>query len=163
STFAGNSATGGAARGGAVANQAGSTLIVRDDTFTDNAATGSAPGDPSGVYGGAIANGGTASILRATIVRNTASDPNSGVADNGGPTPTIAPLAGSPVIDAGTSSPVLSSDQRGLSRTGGISADIGAYETGAPLVVTSTADSGPGSLRAAVSALAGYAGAMTIV
>lgn len=49
--------------------------------------------------------------------------------DNGGPTPTIALLAGSPAIDAGLAGD-LGTDQRGslFRRSSGTSADIGAYE-----------------------------------
>lgn len=67
-----------------------------------------------------------------------------GLADNGGPTQTIALLAGSPAIDAGDNSllpsdpndldgdgniSVISVDQRGLSRTFNGTTDIGAYES----------------------------------
>ena len=59
-----------------------------------------------------------------------------GLADNGGPTPTIALLPGSPALSAGHS--LLSTDQRGVKRPlvypgvanakGGNSSDIGAFE-----------------------------------
>jgi hypothetical protein len=52
--------------------------------------------------------------------------------DNGGPTPTMALLPGSPAIDAGSNPLNLTSDQRGNSpRVVGTAADIGAYELGA--------------------------------
>jgi hypothetical protein len=47
-------------------------------------------------------------------------------ADNGGPTQTMALGAGSPAVDAGTTSGALPHDQRGLPRVGAV--DIGAYE-----------------------------------
>jgi predicted outer membrane repeat protein len=55
------------------------------------------------------------------------------LADNGGPTQTMALLPESPLIDAGedytcTHAPVDSIDQRGLSRLQGSHCDIGAYE-----------------------------------
>jgi hypothetical protein len=54
-----------------------------------------------------------------------AADPLLGeLSDNGGPTMTIALLAGSPAIDAGEG--CLATDQRGLPRTG--SCDLGAFE-----------------------------------
>lgn len=237
STFSGNTAAGGAALGGAITVEFKSSLVAQDDTFTGNTATGTSPADAAGIYGGAIANSGSTSLVGDTIVRNNVSngqdsapDDGSGVfndlggnltlvdtiialgggghdvanlgtvtgttsdadntngfdfvsssvglpsglvtlsgdpmlgtlQNNGGPTPTIAPLAGSPVIDAGTNTPSLTTDQRGLSRIAGASIDIGSFETAAPLVVTSTADSGPGSLRAAISAITGYAGSSTI-
>ncbi|MEO0948265.1 MAG: right-handed parallel beta-helix repeat-containing protein, partial [Cyanobacteria bacterium J06641_5] len=52
------------------------------------------------------------------------------LADNGGPTPTIALLPGSPAIDAGSNPSNLTTDQRGtgFSRVIGAAADIGAFE-----------------------------------
>lgn len=49
--------------------------------------------------------------------------------DNGGPTLTQAPQAGSPLIDAGDSADPPSTDQRGLARINGGEIDIGAVET----------------------------------
>ena len=87
-------------------------------------------------------------------------DPN-GLQFNGGPTKTIALLAGSSAID--TAAPPLGSylgvdlsavrDQRGGDRPAG-SADVGAYEynpSSCATVVTNTNDSGPGSLRCAIA------------
>lgn len=48
------------------------------------------------------------------------------LASNGGKTQTVALLAGSPAIDAGTATDTPTADQRGLSRVG--AADIGAFE-----------------------------------
>lgn len=71
---------------------------------------------------------------------------------NGGPTPTVALLAGSPAINAGGPPTALITDQRGASRPQGHARDAGAFEAVASaLTVTTTADSGPGSLREAVS------------
>lgn len=53
------------------------------------------------------------------------------LADNGGPTPTMALRSGSPAINAANSSGAPSSDQRGFSRPGGGGYDIGAYEAAA--------------------------------
>ena len=57
------------------------------------------------------------------------------LADNGGPTQTMALGAGSCAIDAASSTPSVATDQRGFTRpTGGTTpplADIGAYEAGA--------------------------------
>jgi hypothetical protein len=50
------------------------------------------------------------------------------LADNGGPTPTIALLAGSPAIDAGDNAACLATDQRGIARPQGAACDGGAYE-----------------------------------
>ena len=64
-------------------------------------------------------------------------DPQLGpLADNGGPTDTIALMAGSPAIDAGAACPAT--DQRGLTRAQGTTCDAGAFESAftAPPVVT---------------------------
>jgi len=90
------------------------------------------------------------------------SDPMlSPLADNGGSTLTLAPLPGSPVINAGNNVANLSYDQRGpwIPRIIGSAADIGALEVqtgGTTSHVTTCADSGAGSLRElAASALSG--------
>jgi len=84
--------------------------------------------------------------------------------DNGGPTWTCALLPGSPAIDQGKTNAVpglvCATDQRGSPRPvdnpyianapGGDGSDIGAFEVQC-VSVTNTADSGPGSLRAAVA------------
>jgi hypothetical protein len=69
--------------------------------------------------------------------------------DNGGPTPTMAPLPSSPAIDAGDPTDVPPTDQRGLPRVLDGTIDIGAVELRV-FHVTSTADTGPGSLRQAI-------------
>ena len=62
------------------------------------------------------------------------------LANNGGPTQTMALSAGSLAIDAGsnTAAATLSTDQRGLARING-TVDIGAFEYYAPPTVTSVA------------------------
>jgi CSLREA domain-containing protein len=60
-----------------------------------------------------------------------------GLANNGGPTLTMALGAGSPAIDAGTTGcpPTPATDQRGVARPQGPGCDIGAFESsGAPPV-----------------------------
>lgn len=63
----------------------------------------------------------------------------------GGDTETRHPLADSPVINAGGVS-ALATDQRGFGRTVGAAADIGAVETGAALLVTTSIDENSGVL-----------------
>jgi predicted outer membrane repeat protein len=68
----------------------------------------------------------------------------------GGPTATMPPMPGSPAIDECTSGTSFTTDQRGASypRIVGHYADIGAVEANwTNVVVTTTADSGPDSLR----------------
>ncbi len=81
-------------------------------------------------------------------------DPQLGaLQDNGGPTFTHAPPDTSRAVDAGDSSvcvgPDNDSDQRGSARPVGVSCDVGSYEAAAVsfCTVTTTADSGLGSLR----------------
>jgi hypothetical protein len=52
---------------------------------------------------------------------------------NGGPTPTMALLPGSPAIDAAETSTAPFTDQRGFPRPYGSAADIGAFEYGSAL------------------------------
>lgn len=52
--------------------------------------------------------------------------------DNGGPTDTHLPMAGSPAIDAGDASSAPSRDQRGVRRPQGAAADIGSVEVVLP-------------------------------
>lgn len=73
------------------------------------------------------------------------------LADNGGRTRTMLPLAGSPAINAGGTT-ALTTDQRGLTRVVGAAVDIGAVEVQAAPIVTTTANAGPGSLRDIVAA-----------
>jgi hypothetical protein len=51
------------------------------------------------------------------------------LANNGGPTMTMALLAGSPAIDTGADSSCPSVDQRGATRPQGLHCDIGSYES----------------------------------
>ena len=70
-------------------------------------------------------------------------DPKLGpLANNGGPTLTMALLAGSPAIDAGDSAAAPATDQRGFPRPAGLAADIGAFEYGSrmPTIAVSRSD-----------------------
>jgi hypothetical protein len=134
--------------------------------------------DVSGTFTSAgnnlIGNSGSASGfgVAGDQIGNSASplDPRLGpLANNGGPTQTHALLADSTAIDAGNNcvltnscSPSLglslTTDQRGAgfnraidgNGDGSATVDIGAYEVQS-LLVTNTADSGPGSLRQAIT------------
>jgi hypothetical protein len=84
-----------------------------------------------------IGNGGSASGFTATDLIGTAAnpiDPQLGpLQDNGGPTQTMAPLAGSPALDAGDPAQLGAADQRGVTRAGGV--NIGAYQASASAFV----------------------------
>ena len=84
--------------------------------------------------GSAILDGGNNLSSDATLPLGAASsltntNPNLGpLTNNGGPTPSLALLTGSPAIDRGQTIPGLFSDQRGQFRPSGKAFDIGAYE-----------------------------------
>ena len=137
-TLAFNSGTGGAGGGGGGGGAAGS------------------PGSP-GASGGSVSaawlvntllagniptNGLTGHIIDTNY--NLWADSALGIiaalADNGGPTLTMALPLGSPAIDAADTAAAPSNDQRGAPRPAGSAADIGAYEAGAPGVLTPPQD-----------------------
>jgi amidase len=161
STFSGNSTDG---NGGAIAN-GGGTLTVTNSTFSGNyaergaaaidnaAACGEAQDTPcpatltntivansrqGGNCAGILTDGGHNLDSDGTCGVGPASDPlldPAGLADNGGPTRTIALLRGSPAIDAGdavtcAAAPVNGLDERGYVRpgVGYAQCSIGAYE-----------------------------------
>jgi hypothetical protein len=74
--------------------------------------------------GGGLVNGGSGNQVGVAIVGLGT------LADNGGPTQTIALLPGSPAIDTGSNAyvPAGATDQRGLSRIANGTVDIGAFE-----------------------------------
>ncbi|MFZ5912434.1 MAG: choice-of-anchor Q domain-containing protein [Chloroflexota bacterium] len=149
SAFSDNAST----YGGGIYNEVGSTTTIMNSTFSVNMASS---------HGSGIYNAGTLNYAN-TIIANSASGGdcyNSGaigvntnnlvedgscaagssgdplldaLADNGGPTQTMALLPGSPAIDAGddatcADAPVDGLDQRGVARPQGPHCDIGAYE-----------------------------------
>ncbi len=127
----------------------GGIITVNNGTFSDNTIN---------FYGGGIySNNGTlhlknsilanssggndcySSYVLATNINNliedgscssaSIGDPLLGsLADNGGPTETMALLTGSPAIDTGNDGTCESTDQRGIPRPIGEACDIGAYE-----------------------------------
>ena len=130
STFSGNSAD----LGGGISN--GGILTV---TLTNTIVANSTGGNCLGVTDGGhnLDDGGTCFFSMANGSLSDANpnlDPE-GLADNGGPTQTIALRPGSPAINAGSeavcaASPVNNLDQRGYGRpgAGATSCSIGAYE-----------------------------------
>jgi hypothetical protein len=64
--------------------------------------------------------------------------------NNGGPTPTLALLPGSPAIDAGDPTQLGIADQRGIVRAGGV--NIGAFQASASAFVLSAPSSGTGGI-----------------
>ena len=156
STFSGNS--GGNAGGGGI-NSNGGTLIITNSTFSGNSSTGSGGGINNNIFSagtvtllntivanstsggncfGTITNGGNNIDDGTTCGWASASGSMSStnpllgpLADNGGPTQTMALLSGSPAIDGVTfNSPnsAPATDQRGVARPQGSRYDIGAFE-----------------------------------
>ncbi|MBE0542629.1 MAG: hypothetical protein IH623_14815, partial [Verrucomicrobia bacterium] len=74
-----------------------------------------------------LSSDGSCDFTNATSLNNT--DPKLGpLANNCGPTLTMALLPGSPAIDAGNTAAAPPTDQRGVPRPYGQAADIGAFE-----------------------------------
>jgi hypothetical protein len=125
STLSGNTATNAC---GGIYN--GGTLHARNTIIAGN----TAPTTPD-LYGNlgsqghnVIGNDSGASGFLASDLRNV--NPRLGpLQDNGGPTQTMALLAGSPALDAGDPAQLGVADQRGVLRSGGV--NIGAYQASA--------------------------------
>ncbi|MDQ3812789.1 MAG: hypothetical protein M3347_02425, partial [Armatimonadota bacterium] len=160
STLSGNSAS----FGGGVYNASGATATIGNSTLSGNTATGAGGGiynDATLTIGNSIlkkgatgenlagsvttdegynlSSDGTGPNNGTTDIRNT--DPQLGpLANNGGPTPTHALLAGSPAIDKGKALGGVTTDQRGRQRPVDLddaaypdvddASDIGAFEAG---------------------------------
>ena len=172
STFIDNSATGG---GGGICDQG--TLIVIDSTLSGNSAgngggifinTGTASLQNTIVAGntassnpdisGSITTDNGYNLLGTALEGSTNGTGDvfsdapllSSLGNYGGPTQTMLPEPGSPAIGAGGNSGGPSTDQRGFARSTGTGGDIGADE-GTLFTVTTTADSGAGSLRSSIT------------
>ena len=147
--------------GGAIINSAGTV------TFTNSTLSGNRAGDGAGILNG---DGGTATLINTLMANsynclnnvdstltgsnNLADDDSCGpgfvnsasillgpLANNGGPTQTMALLPGSAAIDMGDDAVCPETDQRGVARPQGAHCDIGAYEA-----EPTTADTTPPSI-----------------
>jgi hypothetical protein len=102
----------------------------------DDISTGSTPFLSSSAYNNLIGTAGSSGVTNGVNGNIIGVNPQLGLlADNGGPTQTVALLAGSPAIDAGNNTLAvdaqgnpLGADQRGYARISGTTVDIGAYE-----------------------------------
>jgi hypothetical protein len=115
----------GSAFGGALANESAEVAIV-NSLFKHHAANTNA----FGVFidlGHNISSDASFAFSQSSSFSNI--DPLVGpLADNGGPTRTLALLSGSPAIDAVNDEHCPPTDQRGVSRPFGAHCDIGAFE-----------------------------------
>jgi predicted outer membrane repeat protein len=141
-TISGNSA---ANNGGGI-SVGNASISIGNTIVAGNAATGSGP-DVIGTFTSVGHNlvgktdgstGWISSDLKGTIAKPLNAELGS-LANNGGPTLTEVPRAGSPVIGAGSISLIpagITTDQRGLPRTVNGKVDIGAVEVQAAVAVT---------------------------
>ncbi len=126
STFSGNSA-GRGGRGGGIANDSSARNVVANTIVADSVGGDCAALQPLVDGGGNLADDATCGFSATSVVSSTAL--NLGIlADNGGPTETIALLPGSAAIHSATC--LQTADQRGKPRPGNAMAtcDAGAYE-----------------------------------
>ncbi len=180
-TISGNSAR----YGGGVYAYEGSRYEGHVVTLTDTIVAGNTGnGSPSDIGGQSAGNvtgtynligtggsGGIADGSNGNIALNSLADLDLGIlTNNGGPTETMALLAGSAAIQAGSAADdshgdLITTDQRGLPLDS--PPDIGSFQTqngssGLPNEVTTTADSGTGSLRQAIEYADANGGDITI-
>jgi hypothetical protein len=158
-----------AANGGGIFNLGGGTVTVTSSTIAGNVATrgggianfGTLSAGNNILAGNSAANGpdleGALSSQGYNLIGNTQGgsgfaasdllnvDPLLGpLQDNGGPTQTMAVLAGSPALNAGDPAQLGVADQRGVVRSGGV--NIGAYQASASaLVLTAPATATAGT------------------
>ncbi|HEX6834896.1 MAG TPA: Calx-beta domain-containing protein [Rudaea sp.] len=158
-TIAGNSATQG---GGGLDVTGDESLTIVDTILSGNGtdlATG--PGASIDVSYSLIQTPGSAAFNDvAGNLLNT--DPQlAPLADNGGPTQTMLPAVGSPVVDAGDPAfaPPPSADQRGKARVAGAHTDMGAVEVDGGTIALSSATysiaEGGGSLTVTIERTGG--------
>jgi hypothetical protein len=149
STVSGNSATGSGndGGGGGIGNSSGTVNVGATIVAGNTSGSGNDPNCSGGITSAGYnltddATGGPCGFTQPTDLVNT--NPQLGpLADNGGPTQTMLPLAGSPaigVIPPGTTLNGLTvcprTDQRGVASEAGGNCTIGAVEIPVPPAVT---------------------------
>lgn len=138
-TFSGNAAggSGGGVHARSEAKPRNTIAAVNSATVAGPDVAGSFSSQGSNLIGKSDGSTGFVHGVNGDLVGTAAGpiDPLLGpLQDNGGPTQTMALLAGSPAIDAGNNAGVAATDQRGFARIldgnrdGTASADIGAFE-----------------------------------
>jgi hypothetical protein len=115
------------ASGGGIESTNAASLVLRNTILCSNS-----PSDFSGLLeddGNNLASDSSPPFTAPGSIEGV--DPLLGpLTNNGGPTPTMALLPGSPAIGAANPAYVTATDQRGVLRPQGPSADIGAFEVG---------------------------------
>lgn len=112
--------------GGGIDNQSTSTL-----NYANTIIANSTGADCSAYYGSTIGTNTNNLVEDNTCSPFRSGDPRLGsLANNGGPTKTMALLVGSAAIDAASDASCPTKDQRGWRRPFGLHCDIGAYERG---------------------------------
>jgi hypothetical protein len=167
---AGSQGTGGAGGNGGSGTGAVDGANLVNCTLVRNVGQAGPGGQGGSGYGGIGASGtsgnayaGTGSGFANTLIASNTpaggdsfSDPKLGpLADNGGPTLTMALLPGSPAIDAGNTTLAPATDQRGFPRPAGVAADIGAFEYGSVMPTLAISRSGATGLSILGSGNAG--------
>jgi hypothetical protein len=125
--FQGNPGSPGANKGGGIANGGGSFKLV-NSLFSTNTPGGNGNGTITDL--GHNLSSDSSFSLAGPGSKKTNNLFISSLANNGGPTLTIALLSGSPAIDAGSDTNCPPFDQRGVARPIGAHCDIGAFEFG---------------------------------
>jgi hypothetical protein len=132
-TIAGNTAAG--AGGGAISHFGigVADVTLKNTLIANNVGGDCATGDALTSQGHNLVGGTTCNAVftaNATDIKNAGNPGLGPLASNGGPTQTMALLAGSPAIDKGDNVGCPATDQRGVTRpaTAANPCDIGAYE-----------------------------------
>lgn len=150
-TIAGNSvaSTSGTATGGNVydpSNKGGATVLRNSIVAAGSASKGPNCAGAAVKSAGHNIDSGTECVFTEPGDK-TGVDPRlDPLADNGGPTKTMALQGGSPAIDA-AGEPCPATDQRGIPRPQGPACDIGAYEVFVPPPTSSTPPTSSAKLR----------------
>ena len=117
-------------------NFRGGTGTTRDDVYgsLDSSGDYNLIGDGTAMTG--LSNGVNGNLVGSA---DAPIDPLlDALGDQGGPTPTMALLPGSPALDGGASDQLGTTDQRGVVRSGGV--NIGAYQASASAFVLTAPD-----------------------
>jgi len=130
-TISANLASNAAGDGGNIYNYSASTLTVRNTLINEALSSGDCGGSPITSLGHNLeyAQFSSSPCLSGTNTTDVFADPKLGLlADNGGPTNTLALGLGSAAINKGVTIAGVKLDQRGVPRPAGPLPDIGAYE-----------------------------------